>query len=227
LNNATGLKKRAEKVFLLLTKEFGDPDCPLHFATIEQLAVAVILSAQCTDARVNLVTPALFAKFPDMESLAKAKITDIEKLIFSTGFYHNKAKNLSALAKILVKEYGGKIPKDFALLPTLPGIGRKTANVIMAEGFGEAPGVTVDTHVKRVSNRLGFTTSTNPVIVERHLMEIFQRKKWRTLPLLLILHGRKTCIARRPQCETCVLLKICPTGQEVTGFKAGMDAVFA
>ncbi|HRP68810.1 MAG TPA: endonuclease III, partial [Turneriella sp.] len=134
---------RAEKVFSLLTEEFGTPACPLNFKTIEQLAVAVILSAQCTDARVNLVTPALFAHFPDMRSLAQAPIEQVEKLIFSTGFYHNKAKNITALAQILVRNYGGKIPKDFLLLTTLPGIGRKTANVIMAEGFGEAPGITV------------------------------------------------------------------------------------
>lgn len=215
-NNAT-LKRRAIAVFGRLEKEFGRPACPLHFASVEQLAVAVILSAQCTDARVNLVTPALFQLFPDMAAFASAQIPDIEKLIYSTGFYRNKAKNIHALAQILVHDHGGKIPRDFKLLTTLPGIGRKTANVVMAEAFGEAPGVTVDTHVKRISRLLGFTKSDNAVIVERELMQLFPPRLWRDLPLLLIFHGRKTCIARRPQCASCTLNKLCPSAKSVAG----------
>lgn len=209
------LKRRALAVFGRLEKEFGRPACPLNFASVEQLAVAVILSAQCTDARVNLVTPALFERFPDMPAFAAAKVSDIENLIYSTGFYRNKAKNIHELAKILVSDHGGKIPRDFKLLTALPGIGRKTANVIMAEAFGEAPGVTVDTHVKRISRLLGFTKSDNAVIVERELMQIFPPRLWRDLPLLLIFHGRKTCIARRPQCAACTLKKLCPARREL------------
>lgn len=209
------LKRRALAVFGRLEKEFGRPACPLLFSSVEQLAVAVILSAQCTDARVNLVTPALFERFPDMPAFAAAKITDIEKLIYSTGFFRNKAKNIHALAQILVRDHGGKIPRDFKLLTTLPGIGRKTANVIMAEAFGEAPGVTVDTHVKRISRLLGFTKSDNAVVVERELMQLFPPRLWRDLPLLLIFHGRKTCVARRPQCTACTLNRLCPSAEAV------------
>lgn len=173
--------------------------------------MAVILSAQCTDERVNQVTPTLFARFPDMHALAKANVREIERLIYSTGFYRNKAKNLVALARILVERFNGKIPRDFKTLHSLPGIGRKTANVIMAEAFGEAPGITVDTHVKRLAKLLGFTKSDNAAIVERELMQIFPQKVWRDLPLLLIFHGRRTCIARRPQCDKCCLHDICPS----------------
>lgn len=204
------LRRRAERVFAILQSEYGRPACPLHFRTTEQLAVAVILSAQCTDERVNLVTPALFARFPDMPALAGADIGELEQLIYSTGFYRNKARNIKALAQLLVAKYRGKIPRDFDTLHSLPGIGRKTANVIMAEAFGEAPGITVDTHVKRITRLLGFTTSDNAVVVERELMAIFPREYWRDLPLLLIFHGRKTCIARKPRCAECGLRKICP-----------------
>ncbi len=205
------LKKRALSVFRILKAEFGRPACPLNFRTTEELAVAVILSAQCTDERVNLVTPALFERFPDMRAFAAADVAEVEKLIYSTGFYRNKAKNIVALAKTLVEKYHGRIPRDFAVLHSLPGIGRKTANVIMAEAFGEAPGITVDTHVKRISRLLGFTSSDNAVIVERELMQIFPEKTWRDLPLLLIFHGRRTCIARRPKCYECKIKKLCPS----------------
>lgn len=175
--------------------------------------MAVILSAQCTDARVNKVTPALFARFPDMVRLAESSISELEKLIFSTGFYHNKAKNIQKLAQILVQDYNAKIPKDFNILVTLPGIGRKTANVIMSEGFGEAPGITVDTHVKRVAFRLGFTQSENPTVVERDLMVLYPKSAWRTLPLYLIFHGRETCHARKPQCTVCIIKELCPSAK--------------
>jgi endonuclease-3 len=209
--NQSELKKRALKIFKLLKAEFGSPACPLQFKSTEQLAVAVILSAQCTDERVNLVTPALFARFPDMAAFASADVAEVEKLIYSTGFYRNKAKNIVALARILVEQYNGKIPRDFAVLYSLPGIGRKTANVIMAEAFGEAPGITVDTHVKRITRLLGFTRSDNAEVIERELMRIFPKETWRDLPLLLIFHGRKTCIARRPKCQECILKKLCPS----------------
>jgi len=207
----TTLKRRAEQVFAALKAEFGSIACPLNFQSTEQLAVAVILSAQCTDERVNLVTPALFARFPDMSALAAAPVAELERLIYSTGFYRNKAKNIKALAEILVREHGGKIPQNFELLTRLPGIGRKTANVIMAEAFHEAPGITVDTHVKRIAKLLHFTRNDNAVIVERELMKIFPETMWRDLPLLIIFHGRKTCIARRPRCGDCTLVKLCPS----------------
>jgi len=207
------LRQRALKIFQKLEKEFGHPACPLHFKSTEQLAVAVILSAQCTDERVNLVTPALFERFPDMPALAVAELSELEKLVYSTGFYRNKARNIQALARILVAEHGGKIPRDFATLTTLPGIGRKTANVVMAEAFGEAPGITVDTHVKRLAKLLGFSQSDNAVVVERELMQIFPKKYWRDLPLLLIFHGRKTCIARRPKCADCKIKRLCPSAK--------------
>ncbi len=205
------LKSRVLRIFKALKKEFGDLACPLTFATTEQLAVAVILSAQCTDERVNLVTPELFARFPDMPALAGARIEELEKLIYSTGFFRNKARNIQALAQLLVADYDGKIPADFETLTRLPGIGRKTANVIMAEAFHQAPGITVDTHVKRICRLLGLTESDNAVIVERELMQIFPQTLWRDLPLLIIFHGRKTCIARRPKCSDCVLLRLCPS----------------
>jgi len=207
------LRRRARKIFAALEAEFGRPACPLHFRSTEQLAVAVILSAQCTDERVNLVTPALFARFPDMAALAKAPLAELEHLIYSTGFYRNKAKNIKALAEILVRDYSGRIPEDFDTLTRLPGIGRKTANVIMAEAFDKAPGITVDTHVKRIAKHLGFTQSDNAVIVERDLMQVFQPPEWRDLPLLLIFHGRRTCIARRPQCNACAIRRLCPAAK--------------
>lgn len=213
MKNDAALKRRAASVFVKLRAIFGTPACPLHFRSTEQLAIAVILSAQCTDERVNQVTPALFARFGDMEAFAQADTTEVEKLIYSTGFFRNKAKNIVALAQTLVRNFGGRIPRDFEALTKLPGIGRKTANVIMAEAFGEAPGVTVDTHVKRISKLLGFTKSDNAVIVERDLMRIFPTKMWRDLPLLLIFHGRKTCIARRPKCAECALKKLCPAAK--------------
>lgn len=213
MKNDAALKRRAASVFVKLRAIFGTPACPLHFRSTEQLAIAVILSAQCTDERVNQVTPALFARFGDMEAFAQADTTEVEKLIYSTGFFRNKAKNIVALAQTLVRNFGGRIPRDFEALTKLPGIGRKTANVIMAEAFGEAPGVTVDTHVKRISKLLGFTKSDNAVIVERDLTRIFPTKMWRDLPLLLIFHGRKTCIARRPKCAECALKKLCPAAK--------------
>ena len=213
MKNDAALKRRAASVFVKLRAIFGTPACPLHFRSTEQLAIAVILSAQCTDERVNQVTPALFARFGDMEAFAQADTTEVEKLIYSTGFFRNKAKNIVALAQTLVRNFGGRIPRDFEALTKLPGIGRKTANVIMAEAFGEAPGVTVDTHVMRISKLLGFTKSDNAVIVERDLMRIFPTKMWRDLPLLLIFHGRKTCFARRPNCAECALKKLCPAAK--------------
>lgn len=192
-----------------LRQHFGKADPPLKFKTTEQLAVAVILSAQCTDERVNMVTPKLFEKYPDMFALAKAKVSDIEKIIYSTGFYKNKARNIHKLANILVEKYQGKIPKDFDTLIKLPGIGRKTANVIMAVAFHEAPGIVVDTHVARITRLLGMTDKKTPQQIEKDLMTFMPKELWRELPLYLIFLGRKFCIARRPKCNECILQDMC------------------
>ncbi|MCS6971415.1 MAG: endonuclease III [Leptospiraceae bacterium] len=207
------VQKRAIQIYQKLLREFGEPACPLHYRTPEQLAVAVILSAQCTDERVNQVTPQLFSRFPDMAALSRANVREVEQLIYSTGFYRNKAKNIVALAKTLVAQYGGKIPRDFTALCKLPGIGRKTANVIMAEAFGESPGITVDTHVMRLSRRLGLSDGKNALAVERDLMRLYPRRFWLHLPLLLIFHGRKTCKAIRPRCAACCLARLCPSAE--------------
>lgn len=201
------------KVFERLKDHFGIPLPPLNFQTPEQLAIAVILSAQCTDERVNLVTPALFQKYPKVSSLANAKPADIEKLVFSTGFYRNKARNIQNLAKILVKQYHGKIPADFDILVTLPGIGRKTANVIMNIAFQKSCGIVVDTHVMRITKLLGFTKGKNAVQIEKDLMRVWPPELWMHFSLLLVYHGRKFCVARRPHCQVCILNDICPSSK--------------
>lgn len=199
------------KIFNKLKDYYGRPDVPLSHETTEQLAVAVILSAQCTDERVNRTTPVLFARYSDMHALAEAPVKEIEKLVYSTGFYKAKAANISKLARILVEEYNGKIPADFKTLVKLPGIGRKTANVIMNHAFDEAPGIVVDTHINRISQRLGFTQKDGPVHVEKDLMTIWPKDLWGEFPLLIIFHGRKFCDSRRPLCSDCFLNKDCPS----------------
>lgn len=213
--NNIDLKKWQQHEYILkvektLSDYFGDVDAPLNFKSNEQLAIAVILSAQCTDERVNLVTKKFFKIFPDMKSLAKAQVSEVEELIFSTGFYHNKAKNILALAKILTAKYHGKIPNDFDTLVTLPGIGRKSANVIMNVAFSRSVGIVVDTHVRRISQRLGFTDKKTPEKVEKDLMKVCPPKVWITLPLLLIFLGRKFCTSRSPKCSICILKDSCP-----------------
>jgi endonuclease-3 len=205
--------ERAERVFDLLAGEHPDAACALAHEDAYQLAVATILSAQCTDARVNLVTPALFARYPDVRSLARAEQRDLEERIRSTGFFRNKAKNLIGMAKAVVERHGGEIPRTMADLSALPGIGRKTANVILGNAFGVDEGVVVDTHVRRLANRLGFTRHSDPVKIERDLMALFPRDRWTLLPHLLIFHGRAVCVARRPKCEACVLAPDCPSSR--------------
>ncbi len=197
------------KIYRRLQKHFGPATPPLDFETNEQLAIAVVLSAQCTDERVNIVTKDLFKYYPDMASLAKAPLERIKKLIYSTGFYNNKAKNIKALAKALVKDYDGKIPDDFDVLVKLPGIGRKTANVVANQAFDKAYGIVVDTHVKRVANRLGLTDMNTPEKIERDLMSYVPEKLWKDFSLYIIFHGRKFCDARKPRCEECLLADSC------------------
>ncbi len=203
-------RAQARRVVRTLARLFPDALCALHHHDPFELIVATILSAQCTDARVNLVTPALFARFPDAKALAGAEPTEVETLIHSTGFYRAKARNLIGMATQLVARHGGTVPPDLDALTALPGVGRKTANVVMGTAFGHPSGVVVDTHVKRVSYRLGLTDSTDPVAIERDLIAIVPKKEWIALSHRLILHGRETCFARKPACSRCEMAAFCP-----------------
>ncbi len=203
-------KKHARKVITRLRKHYPVAECALLHETPFQLLAATILSAQCTDERVNSVTPKLFKKFPDAESLAKATQPQVEKIVKSLGFFRAKANNLRGMAQRLVEEYDSELPRTVEELITLPGVGRKTANVLLGTAFGIPSGVVVDTHVRRISNLLGLTESQNPEIIERELCEVLPKKEWINYSHRLIHHGRQICIARRPQCAECPLLKICP-----------------
>jgi len=198
-----------------LQKQYPDTRCFLHYKTPFQLVCAVILSAQCTDERVNMVVPGLFKAFPTPEKLAQAKLKDVEVLIHSTGFYHNKAKNLIGFAQNLLTLYGGKLPKTIQELILLPGVGRKTANVVLGEIYGISEGITVDTHVTRLSNRLGWTKHQDAVKVEQDLMKIVPKEEWLHFSHRLIQHGRKVCDARKPLCGVCTLAKWCPSAEKI------------
>ncbi len=193
-----------------LAAAYPEAWCELRFADPFQLLVATILSAQCTDARVNLVTPALFGRFPNAATLAEADPDELESLIRSTGFFRAKAKALRAMAHALCDRHGGQVPATMEELTALPGVGRKTANVILGTAFGIATGIVVDTHVARVSRRLGLTRRDDPEGIEQDLMAIFPRSSWILLAHRLILHGRRVCSARRPACERCPLSALCP-----------------
>ena len=202
--------ERISPVLARLKAAYPDAHCALDHADAYQLLVATILSAQCTDARVNLVTPAIFARFPGPAQLARARQADVEALVQSTGFFRNKAKNLIAMAQAVMLEHGGEIPRTMAALHALPGVGRKTANVVLGNAFGLNVGVTVDTHVTRLAGLLRLTRHTDPVKIEQDLMRLVPREDWTLVSHLLILHGRAACIARRPQCDGCVLRELCP-----------------
>lgn len=199
------------EVYKRLKKRFGKVETALHYQKPHQLCVAVILSAQCTDARVNLVTPELFRVFPEPIDLANAPTSKVEQLIFTTGFYKNKARNIKGFCRSLVEEYNGIIPKTMTELIKMPGVGRKTANVILQEIYGISEGFVVDTHVLRVSRRLGFSNSTDAVKMERDLIKLVPKKYWAVLSLYMIYLGRQTCIARKPKCFECELSSICPS----------------
>ena len=203
--------ERAGEIYRLLEAEYPDAHCALDHGSPFELAVATVLSAQCTDARVNMVTPELFRRYPAPEALAAAEQEELEEVIRSTGFFRNKARNLIGLATALVEEHGGELPRDIASLSALPGIGRKTANVILGNAFGIDEGVVVDTHVKRLSGRLGFTREKTPEKVEKDLMGLFPREVWTMLAHLLIYHGRQVCNARKPKCHQCTLAHLCPS----------------
>lgn len=194
----------------VLSQTYADAKCSLTYTNPFELLVATILSAQCTDERVNKVTPNLFKRFPNSLSLSQAKQVDVEKLIASTGFFRNKAKSLIGMAKTVVEKHEGRIPRTMDELIHLPGVGRKTANVVLGNAFHKPDGVVVDTHVKRLSFRLGLTKNTNPEKVERDLNRIVPQKYWTELPHWLIQHGRQICKARKPDCASCVLQKLCP-----------------
>jgi endonuclease-3 len=204
------LVQRTSRILLLLKRIYPDAHCALHFSTPLQLLIATILSAQCTDERVNQVTPALFARCPDAGSLAAISQKELEKIIHSTGFYRAKARSLRSCAASLVAEHDGKVPRTMEALHKLAGVGRKTANVVLGNAFGLAEGVVVDTHVGRLSRRMGLTRHLDPVKVEGALVRLIPKQDWTLVSHLLIAHGRKRCMARKPNCADCELRKLCP-----------------
>jgi endonuclease-3 len=203
------LRRRARAIYRKLGKLYPHAECALIHENPFQLLIATILSAQCTDVRVNLVTPALFRRFPDAQAFAEADLTEIEDLIRSTGFFRNKAKNIQTLCRTLLEKHHGEVPTTLEELVQLPGVGRKTANVVLGNGFG-VPGITVDTHVGRLSRRMGFTKHTDAVKVEHDLMAIWPKKDWTLFSHRMIFHGRNVCTARKPNCEGCLVNQECP-----------------
>lgn len=205
--------ERVARILAILDKEYGtDGYCHLHHETPWQLLFATIMSAQCTDARVNIVTETLFKKYPDLEAFAKADLKELEDDIHSTGFYHNKAKNIIAAAQMLLSEYGGEMPCEIEQLTKLPGVGRKTANVIRGNIFHD-PSIVVDTHVKRISRLLGLTTTLDPEKAEYQLMKVLPKDHWILWNVDIIDLGRSTCISGRPKCESCILKEECPSAK--------------
>jgi endonuclease III len=209
--------ERVGAILALLKKAYPEAKCSLEHRNAYQLVVATILSAQCTDERVNKVTPELFRKYPSARELATAAQEDVERVIQSTGFFRNKAKSLRGMARALIERHAGEVPRTMEELTGLPGVGRKTANVVLGNAFEDNVGVVVDTHVGRLSRRLGLSGQTDPVKVERDLMKIVPRDQWALWSHLLIFHGRAVCAARNPRCEQCPLLKYCPEGQKRVG----------
>ena len=204
---------RAADAFGLLSEEYPEAHCELDFVDPFQLGVATILSAQTTDVRVNMVTPELFKRYATAEALANAAPQDVEQIVKSTGFFRNKTKNIIGFARGLMVDHGGDVPKTMAALAALPGVGRKTANVILGNAFGIDEGVVVDTHVKRLSTLLRFTKEKTPEKVERDLISLFPRERWTLLSHLLIWHGRRVCDAKQPRCEACTLSGLCPSSR--------------
>jgi endonuclease-3 len=204
-------KARALKVIELLEKEHPDAKIALDHTNPLELLVATILSAQCTDERVNMVTKALFKKYTKAEDYANADLKELEQDIRSTGFYRNKAKNIKKCCQLLVEKYNSQVPRTMEELLELPGVARKTTNIVLSNAYGIIEGVAVDTHVRRLAQRLGLTESDDPAKIEADLMNIVPRDKWMRITDLLIFHGRRVCVARNPKCDACVLNKICPS----------------
>ena len=210
LNNS--LKKRTQEIFSRLKEVYLEAQCSLKFVNPRELLISAILSAQCTDKRVNQVTPALFAKYPTAKAFAEASIEELKDDIRSTGFYNHKAKSIKRAMETVVEKFDGEIPNNIEDLLKLEGVGRKTANVVLGDAFG-IPGIVVDTHVKRLSVRLGLTKNTDPVKIEHDLMEILPKKGWTLFGHLMIYHGRSVCTARKPKCSKCFLNDICPSAE--------------
>jgi endonuclease-3 len=207
-------KKRLERMHLILEalqKEYPNAECALHYSTPFQLLIATILSAQCTDARVNMVTPILFKEYPDADSMRNADIDHLEEIIHSTGFYKAKAKNILACSKMIMETYNGELPLDIDSLILLPGVGRKTANVLLGNAFGINAGITVDTHVTRIMNALKFVKTNDAVKIEQELIPLIPQNDWAVFTHRIIEHGRAICIARRPKCNECVISELCPS----------------
>lgn len=203
-------KKRTAEIITGLKRYYPDAHCALDHSNALELLLATILSAQCTDERVNQVTKTLFRRFRKVEDYASASLADIEEIIRPTGFFRSKAKSLKGTAERILREHGGEVPQELDLLTALPGVGRKTANVVLGNAFGKATGIVVDTHVKRLSFRLGLTAQKSPERVEEDLLELVPQVDWIQFSHWLIFHGRQTCKARKPQCERCVLEGLCP-----------------
>jgi len=204
-------QKRSLEILIRLKKLYPEATCTLNYQTPVQLLVATILSAQCTDERVNQVTPELFEQFPDAVALANAEIEVLENLVRSTGFYRNKAKNIQGACRLIVEKFNGEVPQRMEELLELPGVARKTANVVSAHAYGVNQGVTVDTHVKRLTNRLGLTEHKDPIRIERDLIRLLPQEDWENWSIRLIYHGRAICKARKPECDACILVDLCPS----------------
>ncbi len=205
----TDQSSRAYVIFNLLKQHYPDAKIALEYSSPFQLLVATILSAQCTDVRVNQVTPVLFEAFPDVHSMAAASLEAIEEIVRPTGFYHNKAKNIRSCAQIIIGQHGSQVPNNMKELLALPGVARKTANIVLYNAYGIVSGIPVDTHVNRLSNRLGLTNQKDPVRIEQDLMALFSMEDWGKVSYLLIEHGRAVCNARKPKCNGCFLREIC------------------
>jgi len=214
-------KRRVLEIIKRLKKVFPEAGIELHFKNPVQLVVATILSAQCTDKRVNMVTPGLFKKYKSAGDFAKANLKTFENEIRSTGFYRSKAKHIIGCMKEIVARFGGRVPNRMEDLVALAGVGRKTANVILGNAYG-IPGIVVDTHVKRIAGRLGLTRHEDPVKIEFDLNEIVPKKEWILFSHLIIWHGRRTCFARKPQCAECVVNTLCPSRQDVKNVSVGL-----
>ena len=209
-------RKRAALIFRRLDKAYPDAKCALDFTTPLEMVISTVLSAQSTDAMVNKVTPALFAKYPTPEAYLASAPGELEKDIHSTGFFNQKAKSIRGLCRVVVEEFGGRVPDTMDGLLKLPGVARKTANIVLGNSFGKVEGIAVDTHVHRLARRLGLSDEDDPNKVERDLMALFPKKKWFHLTSLLIEHGRAICNAKRPLCEECVLNDLCPASRVPT-----------
>jgi len=203
-------RKNARAIYRILTKTYPDVRCELDFKNPLELTVAVVLSAQCTDKRINALTPALFKKYKKAKDYARAPLAEIEEFIYSAGFYHAKARHLKGLGTKIVEDFNGDVPATIEELVTLPGVGRKTANVVLGHAFG-IPGITVDTHFGRLSRRFGWTTSNDPVKVEHEVGALIAQAEWTNLSQRMIWHGRRICHSRKPACGACPVAKICPS----------------